>query len=89
MKKIHVALNRIKDTAIIAAGSFSKNDRWIPRSDVTEEAFIAVRDFLLTTMPKDQKMNGLQWKDQNGTVLKLVLCKYENGEINEENKANV
>ena len=89
MKKIHVALNRIKDTAIIAAGSLSKNDRWIPRSDVTEEAFIAVRDFLLMTMPEGQKMNGIQWKDGNGTILKLVLCKYENGELNEENKANV
>ena len=89
MKKIHVALNRIKDTAIIAAGSISNNNRWIPKSDVTEEAFIAVRDFLLTTMPKGQKMNGIQWKDSNGTVLKLVLCKYENGELHEENKANV
>ena len=80
MKKIHVALNRIKDTAVIAAGTFSSKNRWIAKSDVTQEACIAVRDFLLMTMKEGEKMNGMQWTDQNGTVLKLVLCKYEKGE---------
>lgn len=80
MKKIHVALNRAKDVAIIAAGTFSSKGRWVAKSDVTQEACLAVRDFLLTTMKAGEKMNGMQWTDENGTTLKLVLCKYENGE---------
>ena len=75
----------------IYAGTINKKgDRWVNKSDVTEEALAAVRDHLL--MAKNLKENkdavaiGYQWETSNNKVITLQVIIQDKDETKKNEK---
>lgn len=63
----------------IYAGTLKKNGReWQNKSDVTNEAIDAVRDYLCLGITGVQKSNGFEWKTKDGKIVTLMLTIKEN-----------
>lgn len=74
----------------VSAGAFGiyagrinkKGDKWLEKSDVTEECFHAVRDYLaMECEEKKQDCAGFLWKRKDGKFVEL-LVKIKDGEDN-------
>jgi len=70
----------------IYAGTLKKNKQeWMNKSDVTDEAIDAVRDYFFGKMEYAEKTSyGYSWKLKDGRLLKLFVTISE--EDNEENE---
>lgn len=67
----------------IYAGRINKKgDKWLEKSDVTEECFHAVRDYLVMEC-KEKKLSqtGFEWKRKDGKIVELIVSVKE-GEDN-------
>lgn len=64
----------------IYAGTISKPGMWRNKSEVTDEALEAVRDYLADNFLKDGKtQGGYEWTRKDGKVVKLMVF-LEDGE---------
>lgn len=58
----------------IYAGTISKPGMWKSKSEVTDEALEAVRDYLSNEFLKDGKtQGGYEWNRKDGKVVKLMV----------------
>ena len=59
----------------IYAGRINKKgDKWLEKSDVTEECFHAVRDYLVMECEeKKQSEAGFQWNRKDGKTVELIV----------------
>lgn len=92
MPKIDLVLAKKDDKPYILAGTADfKRNMFRPANNVTSDALIAVRDYLISTMPEDgQNMSGVEWED-NDKIVKLVVCIYDksNEEVKDDNSKTV
>lgn len=80
MAEYHVKLDK---DGKIKAGTMSKTGKWINNSDVTDEAFAAVRDHLLVLIQKENKDITYGWNYANGKTLILKLEQKDTKDIQE------
>ena len=59
----------------IYAGKTNKNGtEWIDKSEVTDEAFCAVRDYLVDKLQANNKTEGgYEWNRKDGKVVELLV----------------
>ena len=59
----------------IYAGRINKNgDKWLEKSDVTDEALCAVRDYLYDqAIVEDKAVLGYEWDRKDGKVVELIV----------------
>ncbi len=68
----------------IYAGTVKPNGKeWRNKSEVTNEAIAAVRDWMLGELKKDQTEGGYKWTTTDGRTIELILKVSET--INAEN----
>lgn len=79
----HVGCN--PETNIIFAGTVNKKgDKWVNKSEVTEEVLAAARDHLLTIANKEQvKDLGYHWDAEDGSMVILKVIKLDKEEADE------
>lgn len=74
----------------VSAGAFGiyagrinkKGDKWLEKSDVTDEALCAVRDYLYDqAISEDKNLWGYEWDRKDGKVVELIV-KIRSGETN-------
>ena len=60
----------------IYAGTLMPNKTmWRNKTDVTDEALCAVRDYLMGEFIKDGKtQGGYEWKAKDGRIVSLMIC---------------
>lgn len=77
MAEYHVSV----EISGIYAGKTNKNGtEWLDKSDVTDEALYAVRDYLIDKLQANNKTEGgYEWKRKDGKVVELVV-KIKDGE---------
>lgn len=81
MKLKDIVISHSISSNKIYFGIFNKiKDRFIDRKDCTNEALIAVRDYLLQTKDREG-LNAYLWKIPNGNY---VILSVRTGKINED-----
>lgn len=82
-KKYHVGCGMFG----IYAGTLKNKEEWKDKSDCTDEAIEAVRDYLIQEclggLDSDKTTGGYSWKLKDGRIVKLMIA-IEEGEINNE-----
>ena len=75
----------------VSAGAFGiyagrinkKGDKWLEKSDVTDEALCAVRDYLVDKLQENKKTEGgYEWNRKDGKIVELIV-KIKDGENND------
>ena len=78
-------------TGIFAGTLNKKGNMWLNKSNVTDEAIMAVVDWLLMERG-DKKRHGYSFKMKNGSIAKLILEVEDNNEttigVNDKNEEN-
>ena len=82
MKLIDVSTN-VQDVKYhVSAGAFGvyagrinkKGDKWLEKSDVTDEALCAVRDYLYDqAIAEGKSICGYEWDRKDGKVVELIV----------------
>ncbi len=58
----------------IYAGTLKKNFEWLNKSNVTDEAIDAVRDYLFGKMKPGENTMGYSWRLKDGRTIELKVC---------------
>lgn len=67
--------------AAIYAGTMKSKDEWRNKSEVTNEAIMAVAQFMHSMMPKDEKKFGYTYLLRNGKHLLISVEEVDNDQI--------
>lgn len=59
--------------AAIYAGVLKNKDEWKEKSDCTDEAIEAVRDYMVDNLLIGTKSNGYEWKLKDGRTVELRI----------------
>ena len=79
MSKYHVSAGAF---GIYAGRINKKGDKWIEKSEVTDEALCAVRDYLYDqAIVEGKAVWGYEWDRKDGKVVELIV-KIREGEAN-------
>ena len=77
MSKYHVSAGAF---GIYAGRINKKGDKWLEKSDVTDEALFAVRDYLYDqAVAEGKSICGYEWDRKDGKVVELIV-KIRDGE---------
>ena len=79
MSEYHVSAGLF---GIYAGRINKKGDKWLEKSNVTEECFHAVRDYLVMEY-EEKKLSqaGFEWKRKDGKIIELMVS-IKDGEDN-------
>ena len=90
MELIDVNINVQNVKYHVSAGAFGiyagrinkKGDKWLEKSDVTDEALCAVRDYLYDqAVAEGKSIYGYEWDRKDGKIVELIV-KIRDGENN-------